>query len=169
MINTINTDNKTVLTLKANRSASWQQTKWLIIFLVGPSLIMGTIWFFLGAWIVLPVAGFEALIFAYLLYKVSCNTYQWQLVTKQDKQLWVEAGSLKTQQQSCFDLESTRLIKHQRGDGSLDRVLLLNNGQCIELGAFLNTDERKQLFRTLLQWGLRQQHLNRQDIHQLAC
>ena len=169
MISTIYTHNETVLKLNANRSANWQQTKWLILLLVGPSLIMGTIWFFLGAWVILPVAGFEALIFAYLLYRVSCSTYQWQLVTKKDEQLWVEAGSLKTQQQSCFDLKSTRLIKHQRGDGSLDKVLLLNNGQCLELGAFLNTDERKQLFKTLIQWGLRPQPLTQQDRYRLAC
>lgn len=158
-----------VLKLQANRSASWRQTKWLILFLVGPSLIMATVWFFLGAWVILPVAGFEAIIFACLLYRVSCNTYQWQQITKKQDSLLIEAGRLKAQQRLQFDLCSTYLAKQQRIDGSLEKITLTSPDQCFEVGAFLHSDERKQLLKTLLQWGLKTYSVRPEDTHQLAC
>lgn len=81
---------KTRLILEPNRSATWHESKWLI---VGMMVILITIalgWIFAGVWMILPFAGLETGLFALLTYLVSRQTYRQQIITMTPSEITVE-------------------------------------------------------------------------------
>jgi len=64
-----------ILTLQANRSANWRQNKIIIIVMPAFVMIISMAWSVMGAWVILPFAGFEVGLLAFLIYRVSYSTY----------------------------------------------------------------------------------------------
>ena len=73
-------DNAVTILLTPNRSITWVQAKWIIAFMIAVVMIIAIAWTFVGAWMILPFAGLEAGLFAYLMYKVTRFTYLKQIV-----------------------------------------------------------------------------------------
>jgi Flp pilus assembly protein TadB len=67
-----------ILPLQPNRSANWRQNKLIIIVIVAFVMITSIAWSVMGAWVILPFAGFEVGLLAFLMYRVSYST--WYLV-----------------------------------------------------------------------------------------
>lgn len=94
------------LHLSPNRSATWQQTKYLIAVF---ALFISTIaiaWAIVGAWVILPFAGAEVGLLAFIMYMVSKATYQWQtlLISQQSITVYCSNGV-----QLCFSRYDTSL------------------------------------------------------------
>ena len=71
----------TVIRLLPNRSATWANTKLLMAAMIFFVMVIALAWAFVGAWVILPFAGFEVGLFALLMYKVSRFTYSKQIIT----------------------------------------------------------------------------------------
>ena len=79
-------DGNTVITLRPNRSASWQQTKIFLLVMAAPMFIIAVGWSIVGAWPILPFAGLEFGLLAFLTYRVCCRTYQKdKIIIKKDR------------------------------------------------------------------------------------
>ena len=68
-----------ILTLQPNRSANWQQNKIIIMVMAAFVMSIAIAWSAVGVWIVLPFAGFEVGLLAFLMHRVSYSTYQKQI------------------------------------------------------------------------------------------
>lgn len=140
------------LHLSPNRSATWQQTKYLIL---GFAVFISTIaiaWAFVGAWVILPFAGLEVGLLALIMYAVSKATYQWEtvLISHQNITIYCSNGAAL-----CFPRHDTSLyflkdINKQR----LPRLVLQTHLQQFEVGAFLNSDDKQRVHDSLRQAGI---------------
>lgn len=142
MVKTQVESDKTTIILTPNRSASWRQTKWLLIILGTFVLGVAIAWSFVGAWIVLPFAGFEVGLLTILMTKVSRRTYQKQVVTVDESQIKVESGVETPDKTHAFDRHASHLnITEPEHSMDKARLTLTDHKNSLELGAFLNQQD----------------------------
>src|SRR5690606_31313390 len=150
------TDNDTtVITLLPNRSATWAQTKFFVLVVCATTLIIGVFWTLNGAWMVLPFSGLEAALVAFLMYRVCQGTYQRQVVTCTPEEVLVQFGirfPKRTWQLSRTSVHvSVTASTHPLTPPSL---ALVDGSHNIELGGFLNNEDKEEALRSFRKAGL---------------
>tara|TARA_R110002110_G_scaffold376446_1_gene586262 strand:- start:12526 stop:13029 length:504 start_codon:yes stop_codon:yes gene_type:complete len=148
-------DQATIITLLPNRSASWAQTRFMLIFICGMTLAIGVFWAFAGAWVILPFSGIEAALVAFLMYKVSLSTYQRQVITFSPGKVLIQHGRHFPKRSWHMDRESTFLrLTHPRHPYAPLGIDISDGKQDIELGSFLNKQDKEQALSQLKSAGL---------------
>ena len=145
----------TVISLIPNRSASWAETRLLLLMLCGTTLAIGVMWALSGAWLVLPFSGIEAILIAYVLYRVCYMTYQRQVVTCSSDRLLVQTGAHFPKR--GWELERARAhlsVSDARHPLDPVRLRLVDGNHSIELGSFLNREDKAEALRVLKRAGL---------------
>lgn len=123
-------------------------------------LIIALAWSLVGAWVVLPFAGFEICLLTYLMYRVSYASYQKQIITITTHTLVLQMGTYYPQQQWVFKRQNMHLsiIEAQADNEFSTTELRLHDEQImVEIGNFLNQHDRKLALVYLQQQGLRVQ------------
>jgi uncharacterized membrane protein len=146
MVVTTENNEHTIITLSPNRSATWTQTKWVIAVMVAVVMIIATAWTFVGAWIVLPFAGLEVGLFAFLMYRVSVFTHTQQIISISPTLVNVEVGYRRKEmvaQMQRGDLDV--YYSESKNNWELPRLALCTKDHQFEVGDFLNLDDRKAL------------------------
>lgn len=146
MVVTTHNNEQTIITLSPNCSATWQQTKWVVAIMVCVVMIIAIAWSFVGAWVVLPFAGLEVGLFAFLMYRVSLFTHSQQVIFISPALVNVTFGYRKKEtlaempraQLDVFYFESPN-------QWELPRIALCTKDHKFEVGDFLNLDDRKSL------------------------
>jgi uncharacterized membrane protein len=151
-----NTDNAvTVVSLLPNRSASWEQTRLLLFLLCGTTLAIGVFWAFIGAWLILPFSGLEAALIAYVLYRVCHATYQRQVITCSPELLLVQAGAHFPKRTWTLNRARAHLaVTDARHPLDPIGLRLVDGNHSVELGVFLNRDDKAEALRALKRAGL---------------
>ena len=133
-----------------NRSASWASVKrflWVI------SILAFTIAFsfaFFGLWMVLPFAGIEILVLVLLMYWVALQCRRQQVIRIGDHQIVVEKGYEQPVETWQSELFWTRLvIDRPPGRGRPRRLYLRGKQKQLEIGEFLNEEDKKRLVAEL--------------------
>ena len=148
-----NSNNEVQIELHPNRSATWRQTKLLISLM---AVFVGFIalgWAMVGIWIVLPFAGLEVGLLAFLMYRVSHFTYQHQHIEIKPHHIQV----MLKKRQSPIMLSRERChveYDHPTNSWRLPVIRLIDHRSFVEIGEFLNLDDKQKLKRTLEQAGL---------------
>ncbi|MFT5314064.1 MAG: putative membrane protein [Paraglaciecola sp.] len=156
MVNACTRVNESIITLSPNRSANWLQTKILIVSIGLFVLLIALAWSVAGVWMILPFAGFEVSLLAFLLYRVSYSSYQKQLITIDSQHVRFEAGVYFPKQSRSFTRDAAKLaIIEPQGPYGLTKISLGDKNSIVELGCFLNQDDRKIALRYLKEAGLR--------------
>lgn len=135
------------------------------------SLIIGTRFLLLGAWVILPFALLEMLLLAFCLRQVLRSN-------KRMESIRIAEDHVQLTQQDVWQEQSYRLSRHwlrvideTGSDAEFDwqpkRVLLRSHGQSHEIGSFVNNAEKKELIRWLRQAlsGSSQQQCNKTNEH----
>ncbi len=147
------------IVLAPNRSATWRTNKLLIAGLGGLSFITASVCTAMGAWVVLPFAGIEVALLAFFMYRVSKATYQKQVLHFGQDHLRLEVGQSHPERTWLFVKNSTFFLvirpQHELGTHT---VYLCDLSLRIELGPFLNQQDKKVFLRVLNSTGLRVRH-----------
>lgn len=136
-------DDSTQLRLSPNRSATWKQTKLLMLGFTCFVVSIAVAWTLVGAWVILPFAGLEVLALSLIMYLVSRATYQWEEVVINNHTIRI-TNSKGTQlvfqrfHTSLFYIEDI----HNRRIPKL--VFSTTQAKC-EIGAFLNEKDKSLL------------------------
>lgn len=155
MVETLKNSDSTTIVLTPNRSATWQQSKVLVIIIGIFVLTIAIAWSFVGAWVVLPFAGLEVGLLAFFMHKVCRKTYKKQVITIAPDQITVQVGIETPQKVWKFDTRATH-ISVVEPEHSMDKIkihLTYSNGK-IEVGEFLNQQDCTIARQTLLDAGL---------------
>ena len=145
----------TTIALLPNRSASWEQTRLVLWLLCGTTLAIGVFWTFVGAWLVLPFSGIEAALVAYVLYRVSYLTYQRQVITCSADHVLVQTGGHFPKRSWTLERARTHLsVTDARHPLDAVGLRIVDGNHSIELGAFLNRDDKALALRALKSAGL---------------
>jgi uncharacterized membrane protein len=158
----------TVITLLPNRSATWAQTRLFVFVVCGTTLIIGMFWTFIGAWMVLPFSGLEAALVAFLMYRVCQATYQRQVITCSPERLLVQFGTHFPKRSWSLSRSDAYLsITDAPHPLTPRRLELVDGAHSIELGSFLNQEDKEEALRALQQTGLYVRHFNADGRRQL--
>jgi uncharacterized membrane protein len=132
-----------ILILQPNRSANWQQNKMLILAVSVFVMIIAITWSMMGAWLILPFAGLEVSLLAFLLYRTSYSSYQKQIITIGKDVVTFEAGIYYPK---CFyrfckrDMEVKTI--EPRTTYEQTQITLEDQKHKVDVGHFLNQQDR---------------------------
>ena len=140
----------TQLTLSPNKSMSWETNKKILfaMFLLNMSIAAG--WVYMGAWPVLPFAGLEIALVGLGMYYVS-----WKLNFKEvliiDSQSFVlQKGVYFPKQEWTWHKQDIKVIKIPSNYRlSPAQLVVASAEEEIEIGNFLNLEEKKRLVQEL--------------------
>ncbi|MBZ2163789.1 DUF2244 domain-containing protein [Alteromonas stellipolaris] len=151
MLETISLHGKRRLRLTPNRSASWQDTKWLMLIFAVVVFTIAIGWAVVGVWVILPFAGIEVVLLIFIMYQVSRSTYRWETLD-------IEPHTIHfcTRHRTLsFTRPSAHIIfTESENDWHLPIVTLADGEQRIVLGEFLNLEDRALLKETLDNEGI---------------
>jgi uncharacterized membrane protein len=139
----------TVFIVEPNRNLSWQQSKLLFLFLAGCVVSVACFFAYLGAWLVLPFAGFEILVIGGGIYAQSCCAHRKEIIRVDRSQVEIRDSRKQTPLKS-FPRAWLKIIQiRDRGDWYPSRLLIGSQGEFFEIGKNLIEDERESLANQL--------------------
>ena len=136
--------------LRPNLSLSWSAAKICFATIAAVTLTVALVFTTLGLWPVLPFAGLELAILGYCFYRCAGNAQHCEVITVGRDTVKVEKGRRKPD--SCWALpRAWAVVGMQRPAirGYPSRLFLRSHGRRVELGRFLNEDERRDLAHEL--------------------
>jgi uncharacterized membrane protein len=132
--------------LRPNRSLSWAQAKLCFAGIAAVSLMVAIGFALLGLWPILPFAGLELAALAYCLYVCAWRAEQREVVTIGTERVQVESGWRMPERCWTFPRAWARVqVRQARVSGYPSRVLVGSHGRGVEIGGFLNEDEKQRL------------------------
>jgi uncharacterized membrane protein len=139
-------DTLSILTLTPNRSLTWLEAKWIIAVMVSVVMIIAIAWTFVGAWVILPFAGLEVGLFAFLMYKVTRFTYLKQVVTIDSETIRVATGiNAISKQQELPRFGTDVFYSETERNWTPPQITFKNAEKRIQIGEFLNDDDMAEL------------------------
>jgi uncharacterized membrane protein len=133
-----------ILTLQPNRSANWRQNKIIIMVMVFFVMVIAIAWAVVGVWVILPFAGFEVGLLAFLMYRVSYSTYQKQIITINKDTVTFHAGVYYAKRCYSFITDNVVVkITEPQTEYEQTHITLEDEQQKIVVGQFLNQQDRQ--------------------------
>jgi uncharacterized membrane protein len=129
-----------------NRSLTWTQAKLCFAGIAAVSLAVAIGFALLGLWPILPFAGLELAGLAYCFYACAWRAEHREVVTIGRDSVQVESGRRKPERCWAF-ARAWAGVQVQRSGvaGYPSRVIVGSHGRGVEIGGFLNEDEKERL------------------------
>ncbi|WP_317928878.1 DUF2244 domain-containing protein [Halioxenophilus sp. WMMB6] len=144
----------TVITLIPNRSANGRQLKLFFLPLAAISLLIATFWTFMGAWVVLPFAGLEVGLLAFILHRVWLFNQRQQQITLKRDTIAIDDDEPAFASNCLLQRSETRLSIANSPAAEVDEVCLFDTAHRVELGGFLNNSDKQLVVTELKGEGL---------------
>lgn len=138
------------ITLSPNNSASWQFN---MLVLGSLALITGTFSIFFlikGLWLILPLSGLEILALFTGLYLCVRNNIVTEVITFRDHLVIVERGRKSIE--NCWEYQRSWakiFVRNSVFRGHPKKIVIRSHGKELELGAFLNKNDKETLIKKL--------------------
>ncbi|MAI63724.1 MAG: hypothetical protein CL600_02395 [Alteromonas sp.] len=150
VVSTQNDD--TIIHVTPNRSATWKQTKFLMMVFALFVSSIATAWAVVGAWVILPFAGAEVFALALVMYLTSRATYRWEDITIGGNT--IEVTTSQGTRTVMAKATSYLYFIQDTHFGRLPRVIIKDDDKECEVGSFLNETDRDKLSKELVNLGL---------------
>lgn len=154
MIEQHRTDHTVRITLHPNRSASWHETKRFLWLLAVPIVIIAIGWTFVGAWLVLPFAGIEFGLCVFLFYRVCHASYHQQRLELDPQQIRISEGYRHWHETQIARRGALLNVLETEQHWRLPRLQLVNDNATVNVGHFLNLEDRQALIEILSREGI---------------
>lgn len=141
---------------RPNNSLSPDDGVKLLLAMVSVALLIALGFARMGAWLVLPFAGLEMLVFAYAFYTVYLHASDFESITIEDDRVVVEKRNYKefttTVFQRYWAQVNVRDVVKSRGVNGKSGLFISSHGKEVEFGRnFINDEQRTLLARELKQ------------------
>ena len=154
MVENRTSEQGTIVILRPNRSLSWMGNKLFLLLMAIPMFIIAIGWTILGAWPVLPFAGIDFLILAYCTYKICYQNYQHDSITIDKYQVTINHGVGMRKKRVLARCDTYLYVKNPVKPMDLPQLRLADNTEKVEIGKFLNKEDRELCRDVLKQAGL---------------
>lgn len=155
------------ITLTPNRSMSWRHSMIVVAAIAVFCLSIAIVWFFLGAWLILPFAGLEVGLLLVLAYLVSKATYQQQVLLLNDKHVSFHSGFPVAKLRVLLQKKTAELNQYETTHPEDVFPLFIKDArQQVRIGEFLNLDDLNKLIKTLGEAGIA--HRLKKDVISIA-
>ena len=143
-------DLRRTFVIAPNQSMSWKELLWVYCSIAGVSLAIAIYFWVQGLTLVLPFSGLELLALGAALYITAWRGGAREVITITVDSVHVETG--RTGPRLCHDFQRywTRVVLRQPWVAwHPSKLLLCSHGREIEVGRFLNEEERRGLAEIL--------------------
>jgi uncharacterized membrane protein len=135
--------------LRPDFGGHWRQTVWLYLSLVVTSMAVALAFAALGFWPVLPFAGLELTALGAALYVSARRGAVREVVRVSGAVIVVERGVSRPETRQTFDRYWSVVELSAPRSWCPSRLAIRSGGRSMELGAFLQENERRTLARSL--------------------
>ena len=136
--------------VQPNRSMSWRALITAYAIVASTTMIVGVVCFAAGLPYVLPFSGLEAIVLGAALYLNAWHGDRREVITISDQALAVEQGRHAPEARFEFQRPWARVILERQGNGWYpSRLFIRSHGRQVEVGRFLNEQERQGLAQQL--------------------
>ena len=143
-------DQRRTFVIAPNRSMSWKELSLAFCGIAGVTLAVGCYFWARGFTLVLPFSGLEVLALGAALYVTAWRGGTQEVITITDDSVFVETGRNRPVRRHDFQRYWTRVILRRPWVAWYpSKLLLCSHGREIEIGRFLNEEERKGLAEVL--------------------
>lgn len=144
-----------LMVLMPNSSMSWQANKKILLAMLVVNLTIGISFAAIGAWMILPFAGLEILVVGAGMYYVCWKLNFKETIELQAESLCLQKGVYYPKQTWNWQASHTQLLaKPSKYRMSAPTLYLRHLNETIEIGHFLNREEKKRLRKNLVDWGI---------------
>jgi uncharacterized membrane protein len=143
-------DQRRTFVIAPNQSMSWKELLWAYCAIAGVSLAIAVYFWVQGLTLVLPFSGLELLALGAALYITAWRGGAREVITITVDSVHVETGRTGPQLRHDFQRYWTRVVLRRPWVAWYpSKLLLCSRGREIEVGRFLNEEERRGLAQIL--------------------
>ncbi len=132
-----------------NRSMSWRSLIGAYTGIAAAALAVAIYFYLQGLTLVLPFSGLELLFLGAVLYITAWKSDWREVITVGDETISVQTGRYGPESHFEFQRQWAKLILARSRGWYPSRLLLRSHGRQIEIGSFLNEQERQGLAEML--------------------
>lgn len=138
------------IVLKPNNSATWRFNMMVVASLALLATLISTFFLLQGLWLIVPFSGLEVLALLGCLYLCARSNIQTEVIKFSPDKVIIEQGRTFAEKSWEYHRTWAKIFvrKHQR-IGHPDQVVIRSHGQEVELGSFLNSDDKETLVKKL--------------------
>jgi len=144
-----NTGNGTIV-LKPNNSATWRFNVFIIGSLTLLAFLIAGIFLIQGLWLILPFSGLELIMLYFgLTICVRANTTT-EVITFHNNTVIIEKGHTHSEHSWEYQRSWAKIfVKTPEHKGHTKRIFIRSHGKELELGAFLNKQDKENFISKL--------------------
>ncbi len=132
--------------LKPNPAMGWRNLLLLYGLMSAITLSIGVLLYFRGFSLVLPFSGLDVIALGIALYVTARRSEIREVVTISKGKIAVETGHKKPEEKHEFEGSRARIIlEAQKGSWYPSQLFIRSGNDQVEIGKFLNEDERVEL------------------------
>jgi len=147
---TNNNTGLTTIVLKPNNSASWQFNMAILGAIAFILLCISSYFAMLGLWLILPFAGLEIIVLYICIYLRLRANNSTEVISFDKTTVIVERGYYHAEKSWRYQRLWTRVfVKQPAFRGHPKRVYIRSHGKELELGSFLNKQDKEVLIKDL--------------------
>jgi len=133
--------NNIEITLTPNRSLSTKQTQWIVFAVCTFVFLVALFWSIQGAFLVLPFAGLDIILFAYFMFKINKESQRKQLITIDSQQVLIQAGITEVEKSLRLNRNDAYLVVNQEKE-KLRGLKISDSKSYFEVGDFLTNSDK---------------------------
>ena len=136
--------------LQPNASFSWRANLFLLYTLTAVSLVIGVGFAIMGAWMILPYSILELSVLAVCIYLCVQKCNRQEVITVKEHEVRAEKGIRQPSETWNYHrLWAKFVVKPARHPWDAQVVSIVSHGKELELGSFLNREDKVQLIADL--------------------
>ena len=138
------------IVLKPNNSATWRFNMMVVASLALLGALISTFFLLQGLWLIVPFSGLEVLALLGCLYLCARSNIQTEVIKFSPDKVIIEQGRTFAEKTWEYHRIWAKIfVRKHRLKGHPDQVVIRSHGQEVELGSFLNSDDKETLVKKL--------------------
>lgn len=138
------------IVLKPNNSATWRFNMLVVASLALLALLISTFFLLQGLWMIAPFSGLELLALLGCLYLCARSNIQTEVIKFSPDKVVIEQGRTFAEKSWEYHRSWAKIfVKKPRHRGHPEQVVIRSHGREVELGSFLNKDDKQALVNKL--------------------
>ena len=143
-------NNLATIVLKPNNSASWQFNVMIVASLAFIAFCISTFFALQGLWMIFPFAGLEISFLLICLYLRLRENLKTEIITFDETTVVIERGHYRAEQSwKYYRMWAKIYVNKPTTRGRLKRIFIRSHGKELELGSFLNKQDKDIFIKDL--------------------
>jgi uncharacterized membrane protein len=139
-----------IIILKPNNSATWRFNMMVVASLAFIATLISTFFLLQGLWLIAPFSGLEVLALLGCLYLRARSNIQTEVIKFKPDKVIIEQGRTFAEKSWEYHRSWAKVfVRKPRLRGRPDRIVIRSHGREVELGSFLNKDDKETLVKKL--------------------